>query len=222
MNSSPTGEGDRHPEQSPRPHQAQPGRDRDVRARHEHSAQRTQEVQEEQFGGMKFGAAFFGWLTAVGTTVLLVALIVGAGGVVGFATNTDPAQAVDQVTDSAQEAGIISGIVLLVILLISYVAGGYVAGRMARFNGAKQGIAVWLWSLLVTIVLAIIGAVAGSRFDVLSRLDGLPQIPISTDDFTVAGIIGAAAVILVTLGGAVLGGLAGMRYHRRIDRAGQP
>jgi hypothetical protein len=47
--------------------------------------------------------------------------------------------------------------VLLVLLLISYFAGGYVAGRMARFDGAKQGIAVWLWALIVAVIVAILG-----------------------------------------------------------------
>ncbi|WP_051613658.1 hypothetical protein [Rhodococcus sp. UNC23MFCrub1.1] len=35
--------------------------------------------QKEQFGGMKFGSAFFGWLTATGLTVLLVAALTAAG-----------------------------------------------------------------------------------------------------------------------------------------------
>lgn len=219
---------DRPGSQSPGPDQTHgPGRGENDRGRaqpgpghqDEALAQIVKERQEREFGGMKFGAAFFGWLTAVGTTVLLVAVIVGAGGVVGFATDTDPGQVVGQVSDQAQEAGLISGIVLLVVLLVSYFAGGYVAGRMARFSGAKQGVAVWLWSVIIAIVLAVIGAVAGSRFDVLSQLDGLPQIPISGDDLTTGAIVAAALVILVTLGGAVLGGLAGMRYHRRVDKS---
>lgn len=31
--------------------------------------------ERERFGGMKFGSAFFGWLTAMGTAVLLTALL---------------------------------------------------------------------------------------------------------------------------------------------------
>jgi hypothetical protein len=38
--------------------------------------------------------------------------------------------------------------VLLVILFVAYYCGGYAAGRMGRFNGMKQGIAVWLWALV--------------------------------------------------------------------------
>src|SRR3954470_4427599 len=41
--------------------------------------------QQERYGGMKFGSAFFGWLTATGTAVLLTALLAAAGTAVGVA-----------------------------------------------------------------------------------------------------------------------------------------
>jgi hypothetical protein len=37
---------------------------------------------------------------------------------------------------------------------------------------------------------------------------------------TTEGIIVAIGVVAASLVGALLGGLAGMRYHRRVDRAG--
>ena len=33
--------------------------------------------------------------------------------------------------------------------LVAYCIGGYVAGRMARFSSAKQGISVWLWQVMI-------------------------------------------------------------------------
>ena len=36
--------------------------------------------EKDAFGGMKFGSCFFGWLTASGAVVLLVALVTGVGG----------------------------------------------------------------------------------------------------------------------------------------------
>ncbi len=48
----------------------------------------------------------------------------------------------------------------------------------------------------------------------------MPQIPISPSTLTVAGIVSALAVLIVTLAGALLGGVAGMRYHRKVDRVG--
>ena len=171
--------------------------------------------QKERFGGMKFGSCFFGWLTATGTALLLTALLSAIGAGVGYAQNVDPGQA----TANARTVGLVGAIVLLVVIFIAYLAGGYVAGRMARFNGAKQGVGVWLWALIIAVVVAILGAIAGDRFNLLANLNGIPQIPVSGGDLTTGAIITAIAVALVALAGAVLGGLAGMRYHRRIDHA---
>src|SRR5919202_1146149 len=84
--------------------------------------------QQERYGGIKPGSAFFGWLTATGTAVLLTALLAAAGAAVGVATHTDVGQAVGQATQNATTVGITGGIVLLVILFLAYFAGGYVAG----------------------------------------------------------------------------------------------
>jgi len=171
--------------------------------------------QKEEFGGMKFGSAFFGWLTATGSAVLLTALVAGAGTAFGLARDVGTATGGD-----AQTVGLIGGIILLVIIFIAYFAGGYVAGRMARFNGVKQGIAVWLWALIIAVVVAILGAIAGDRLDVLANLNGFPRIPVNEGQLTTAGIITAVSVLLISLLGAILGGLTGMRFHRRVDKAG--
>jgi hypothetical protein len=175
--------------------------------------------EKERFGGMKFGACFFGWLTATGMAVLLTALLAAAGAGLGLATNleetTNPAD-----PNQAQTIGLVSAIVLLVIIFLAYLAGGYVAGRMARFNGARQGIGVWLWALIIAVVVAILGAVAGTQFNLLANLNTFPRIPINEGDLTTGGIITAIAVALVALIGAILGGLAGMRFHRRVDKEG--
>jgi amino acid transporter len=176
--------------------------------------------EKEEFGGFKFGSAFFGWLTATGTVVLLTALVAGAGAALGLGTETTRDDVTDVAQADAETIGIIGAIAVLVILLIAYYCGGYVAGRMARFSGAKQGIAVWLWAIVIAIVVAVVGAIAGSQYNVLSNLDTFPRIPIGEGDLTAAGIITAVLALVVSLAGAVLGGLAGMRYHRKVDRAG--
>jgi len=178
------------------------------------------EREKERFGGMKFGSAFFGWLTATGTAVLLTALLAATGTAIGLGNGTTADDVADAASSDAGTVGLIGGIVLAVILLVSYYCGGYVAGRMARFDGVKQGVAVWLWAVIIAIVLAVIGLVAGSQFDVLANLDTFPRLPLNEGDLTVGGIVTAIVALLISLGGAILGGLAGMRYHRRVDRAG--
>lgn len=176
--------------------------------------------EKEQFGGIKVGSAFFGWLTATGMAVLLTALVAAAGTAVGLANNTDVNEAVNQAAQNSGTVGLVGIIVLLVILFLSYYCGGYVAGRMARFNGAKQGLMVWIWALIAAIIVAVLGMVAGQQFNVLASLNSFPRIPINEGQLTTTSIIAAVVVALVALVGAVLGGLAGMRFHRRVDKAG--
>ena len=172
--------------------------------------------QHDRFGGIKWGAAFFGWLSANGLAVLLVALLSAAGVAVGLTQGVPSTEEAVQQADTIGIAGIIA---LLVVLFLAYLAGGYVAGRMARFDGVKQGIAVWVIGLLVVIALAVLGLVLGSQYNVLQSLD-LPRIPVGEGTATTAGIIALVAVLVVTLLGAILGGRLGERYHRKIDRVG--
>ena len=173
-------------------------------------------AQHDRFGGIKWGAAFFGWLSANGLAVILVALLSAAGVALGLAQNVDTA---DEAVDQATEIGIGGGIAVLVVLFLAYLAGGYVAGRMARFDGARQGLAVWLVGLIVVLLLAAAGALLGAQYNVLEQLN-LPRIPVDEGAATTAGIITLVAILVVTLLGAVLGGKLGERYHRKVDRAG--
>lgn len=169
--------------------------------------------ETERFSGMRFWLGFFGWLTATGLTVLLLALVSGIAAIAGVQNAS---------TAGMSTAGVVGAIVLGVVLLLAYFWGGYVAGRMARFSGLKQGLAVWLWAIIVAVVLGVAGAIAGSQLDLAGQLGSVASLPISPSQMTVAGIAGALAVLVLTLIGALLGGLAGMRYDRRVDRAGAP
>jgi hypothetical protein len=175
-------------------------------------------AQRDRFGGIKWGAAFFGWLSANGLAVLLVALLSAGGVALGLAQGLD-ASDLDTADEQAQTLGIGGGIAVLVVLFLAYLAGGYVAGRMARFDGARQGIAVWLIGLIVVLVLAAAGAILGAQYNVLQDLN-LPRIPVDEGTATTAAVVTLIAILLVTLLGALLGGKVGERYHRKVDRAG--
>ncbi|HYU86682.1 MAG TPA: hypothetical protein VEK80_17900 [Kribbellaceae bacterium] len=174
--------------------------------------------EREAYGGVKVGAAFFGWLAATGTAVLLTALIAAAGVAVSLATGTDLDGAVDEA--DRDTVGLAGGIALLAIFFIAYYCGGYVAGRMARFNGARQGFAVWLWAVVMAVVVAAVVAVGADQYNLLVDLNNFPRIPVDEGDLTTAGVVVAIALALSSLAGAVLGGIAGMRFHRKVDRAG--
>jgi uncharacterized membrane protein YbhN (UPF0104 family) len=169
-------------------------------------------AQQAHYGGIKWGAALFGWLSANGLAVILLAILSAAGVAFGLTNVSSADQAVNAATRQADTLGIAGGIALLVVLFLAYLAGGYVAGRMARFDGGRQGLAVWIIGLLIVVLL-------GAQYNVFSQLN-LPNIPVSGNTATTAGIIALVAAALVTLLGAILGGKLGTRYHRKIDRTG--
>jgi hypothetical protein len=170
--------------------------------------------QREEFGGINWGAAFFGWLVAVGLGSLLVGIVAAAGAAVGL-TEVSGTEA----EQNAETIGLGGAIVLIAVLMIAYYCGGYVAGRMSRFDGARQGFGAWLFGIAVTLLLALAAVILGSEYNVLERLN-LPSLPVGESTLTTGGAIALAAIVLGTLLAAIVGGKAGERYHRKIDRVG--
>lgn len=168
----------------------------------------------ERFGGMNLGACFFGWLVAIASAVLLTSMVGAMLAAVG--STVDVAQSAAE--RQAGTIGIAAGVVLLVVLLVGYYAGGYVAGRMSRFDGGRQGFGVWAIGLVVTLLAVGLGAIFGTQYNLLDRVD-LPRIPLSSEQMGWGAAVAAAAVVLGTLLAATLGGVIGRRYHDRVDRA---
>ena len=168
--------------------------------------------RRDRFGGMNWGAGFFGWLVAVAVSVLLTAVL----GAVGVGTSADeellPAA-------STTELGAAAILTLVAVLMVGYYAGGYVAGRMSRYDGVRQGLGVWVVGLVMTLLAVAAGSFLGTEYDVLSRIE-LPNVPLSTDTMTTGGLVLAALMLLGTLVAALVGGGVGRRYHARVDRAG--
>jgi hypothetical protein len=168
--------------------------------------------RRDEFGGLNVGAAFFGWLVAVGMATILTAILAAAGAAIGLTKGAPNA-------GDAGTVGIVGGALLVAILALAYYCGGYVAGRMSRFDGGRQGFGVWLVGLVVTIVIGAAGAIFGSEYNVLQKLD-LPRIPVDEGSLATGGAVALAAVVIGTLLAAIFGGKVGRRYHARVDRAG--
>jgi hypothetical protein len=175
---------------------------RDVRAR-----------QRAEYGGINWGAAFFGWLVAIGVAVILLAILSAAGTAFGLSDNVTTSDA----RSNADTIGIVGGILLIAVLAIAYWCGGYVSGRMSRFDGGRQGLGTWVIGLLATIVLALAGWIFGSKYNIFEQLN-LPRIPIDEGTLTTGAVIALVVALVVSLLAATGGGKAGERYHWKIDR----
>jgi hypothetical protein len=175
--------------------------------------------QKQEFSGMRFGAGLLGWFAATGFGVsVFVVFAAIASAVVAASSGSSPDGFRGFLGDNAEVLSITTGIVVLVIVFAGYFVGGFTASRVARFSGFKQGLATWLWGLVITIVVGVIGAVVGVQAGDQSAPN--PMVP-SMDDLSstsVESFVFLGLLVVLSFGGAVLGGLLGQRWHRKVDR----
>ena len=189
--------------------------------REESAPRRAGDVREEQAAdrqrheaelGTSWLSVVFGWLAALGASLILSGIVAAVvGGILA-------ALGVGQGATGGGMSGLVG---LLLTLLIAFFIRGYVAGRMAGRSGLKHGLLVPLLALVVTIVLALVGAAVGASFiDQLSGVtlpgpagkaaQSVPQQGLGTI-LTVSGIL---ALLFPFVGGA-LGGAKGASTGRR-------
>jgi hypothetical protein len=166
--------------------------------------------RKHDFGGSSLGSSFFGWLVATGMSVVLAALAIAVSTALGLGlVRTD-------LTAAGNVQGLPAAIAMLCILAVSYLAGGYVAGRLARFRGVRAGFGVWAIAGLLTILTAGLGTVIGSQFDLFAEIE-LPRLTLGADSIALGGALMLVVSSALTLATSLLGGRLGERYHVRID-----
>jgi hypothetical protein len=171
-------------------------------------------AEDAGLGRVSGTSVLAGILVAYGAFALLAGLTAAFLG----AVNVN----VDLSGEDLRRAGTAGGIVLGGVLFVSWLFGGYVAGRMARRAGTSQGLVVFLFGMFVAIAAAAVVEGAGATDDVVRGLRTL-GVPNSADQWsqigTVAGIASLAGMFL----GAVVGGTMGERWHSKlVSRALDP
>ncbi len=176
-----------------------------------------EERLRDVYGGVDWLASFIGCVLALVCAGVLLLLISGLVlGPLGFTLDLQ-----GQEINSA----IITGLVIVgFVLFLSYFLGGYVAGRLVRFDGGRNGAATVGWGILLGVIFAIFGfLLAGllpaSVFELLRGLQS--SIQSTVGNLATLGLVGAGIIVgalLLMLLGGLLGGSVGNRYHTRIDR----
>lgn len=159
----------------------------------------------QRFGGIDIGASLAGALAALGVTVLLGA-IAGSIGTIGYQLD------VERGADTLSIGGLAVG---FVILAAAFLVGGWVAGRIGRYDGGPNGLLSAVWFIVVAAALGGAGAWLGDKYDVFADLP-VPQWFNESATTTVAIVTGIVAAI-VMLAAGFLGGVVGARYHARAD-----
>jgi hypothetical protein len=111
-------------------------------------------------------------------------------------------------------------VIAAAVVFISFLFGGWVTGRMARYDGALNGVAVALWFLIVVVLFTAAGVYFGDQYNVLNFID-LPNwmTQVDMEGRTTTGIVAAIVGVVLVFLGAALGGMLGQRYHERADAA---
>ncbi|MEX2424991.1 MAG: hypothetical protein WD990_13530 [Acidimicrobiia bacterium] len=168
----------------------------------------------ERFGGIDTPAALGGLFALIGALAFLSAIIAAGAGALAFQMN-----AID-IEGNVQEIEIAGMLLAAAIVFISALVGGWVAGRMARFDGVMNGIGAALWLLLLVAVFAALGAWVGEEYNAFQRV-GLPDwfAQLDVDELTTNVIIASIVGIVALIGGAALGGAIGEAYNRKVTAA---
>lgn len=164
------------------------------------------------YRGFKLGATLFGWLIMASMAVLISAVVAGAA--FGIYTVLDYTRA--DLESRAGTTAITAAAVLVFVVCLAFYSGGYVAGRLSRFDGARQGFGVWMLSFILAVLAAGLGAYANSLYDLVDRVDR-PDVPLTNDNLVTGGLVTAAALLMLPLLASLLGGKTGQRYHDKID-----
>lgn len=173
-----------------------------------------EERQRERFGGLNWGAGFFGWLITVSVGVIVTGLIAATL----IILDMTPSRLSADAEARPQAATVVALATLLFVLVLSCYAGGYVAGRMSRFDGGRQGLGVWLIGLVMTGIALGVGLLTGAQLDLAWWTDLPSAVPSDRAGGWLAAV--GAALMLGSLLAAVAGGKVGCRYHRKVDDAG--
>lgn len=179
---------------------------RTVENRHD----RMELANEAGFSKVSPGSVLAGVLVAYGAFAVLAAIAGGILNAMGVDINAFS-------ENDWRDYGLVTGIAAGLILFLSYLYGGYVAGRMARRAGAANGVGVFVLGILVA---AGVGAAIGSQTGADGVVDNLRSIgvPTSGDQLRSIGTIAGIGSLLAMLLGSVIGGMNGERWHGKLMR----
>jgi uncharacterized membrane protein len=166
-------------------------------------------TREAGIGKFSLISVLAGVLVAYGAFAVLAALAGAVAAVIGLDT--------DLSANNWAELGIGSAIVAAVVLLLAYLFGGYVAGRMARRAGLLHGVGVFVLALVLVALIAVIAATQTDTSVIRGNLRSL-GIPTTGAEWGEVGTLAGIGSLAAMLVGAVLGGLLGERWHTKLTR----
>jgi hypothetical protein len=164
-------------------------------------------AREAGLGSLSWISVLAGTLAAYGLTAVLLAIIGGVAAAVNSGTNFN------NVSWTDLKAG--TGIIVGVILFVSYIFGGYVAGRMARRSGHLNGVAVFFVGVILALAVGLWVKLAGGGTGITTTLRNVGA-PTTWHEWRDVGTVAGLAALAGMLIGSVVGGMAGEQWHTKL------
>jgi hypothetical protein len=160
------------------------------------------------FGRFSFVSVLAGVLVAYGGLAVLLAAAYGIAKATGLN---------DFSLEDLAKLSLAGAVVIVAATLISYLFGGYVAGRMARRAGLLNGLAVFVLAVLLVAALGALLAIREGSDQVAASLRDA-GIPTNFDGWNQVSSLAGLGSLLAMLVGAALGGKLGERWHTKLTR----
>lgn len=171
-------------------------------------------MQKSRYSRMHLLPGLLGWLITISLMDGGLWAIQSWLTLTGQSESIEYASVVSRLFSGASNAVPVA-VALSLLIFFAYLVGGYAAGRMARFAGAKQGIAVWLWQIMALILGSLATFLTPQLFQ--NGVASLSLQKLIAGDFA-NGLLAVLLVLALSFLGAILGGLCGRLYHRRVDK----
>ncbi len=164
-------------------------------------------AKDAGMGRISLFGVLAGTLVAYGAFLVLASVVAAVSNAVGISDKV--------ATLNWEELGVTAGLIVAAVLLLSYLFGGYVAGRMARRAGALNGFLVFVLGVLIVVGVSVLVNVVADGDEAVRNFRSV-GIPTSSEEWGNAGTVAGIASLLAIIVGPILGGILGERWHAKL------
>lgn len=151
-------------------------------------------------------APVLGWILAWGAIVIATTSLQRAGVSTGFQLGI--------AEGGPRSAGFWAGIWLLVVSAGAFLLGGYAAARIARANGSRHALLVWVVAMAATGADALFESIRDGSVGVVQLMPGVPY----WIDTGLSGRAEAAIALAIFAGASLVGALVGGALGQAANR----
>lgn len=176
------------------------------------AAEEREDRLTDMYGGVDWLASFLGFVFAGAAGALLFSIL---------SLVLVPLGVSIQIGGQLGPAAITALALLGILIFLTFLFGGYVAGRLARFDGGRNGAMSVLWAFIIGFLGFVIASfLPGATGETMRNFIQGTLMPFAGEVLALGAIgiaVAVVALLLAVLGG-VVGGRLGGRYHAEIDR----